>query len=36
LTGHISVKQWRLFDDQIHPRFSRMTFSQATRISSDE
>jgi hypothetical protein len=36
LASHIGVIRRRLFDDQIHPRFSRMILSHAARISSDE
>jgi hypothetical protein len=36
LTGDIGVIRWRLFDGQIHPRLSWMTFSHAARITSDE
>ncbi len=36
LTGDIRMEQRRFLNDQIHPRFSRMTRSHAARISSDE
>ena len=36
LACDIGLKQWGLFDREIHPRLSRMTCSHAARISSDE
>jgi len=36
LPGDIRMEQQRFLNGKTHPRFSRMTFSHAARISSDE